>query len=236
MAYRIKNWAEFQHFKDRTPPWIKLYRKLLDDMEWHLLDPQPAKTLVSLWLIASEYEGSLPDSKKLAFRLRLSEKQVISDCSKLSHWLEQVDISAISGRYQHDRLETERETEREIEGEKETERVSAPSSSFGKPDEVTQQVWDDYLKVRKAKKAPAMTATAMAGMQREVDAAGIDLQKAFEICCERNWVGFKADWYAEPKRGQQPLSLVNKQEALEISNREIAARWAAKMGGNNGAN
>lgn len=187
--YRIKNWSEFQHFKDRTPPWIKLYRKLLDDMEWHLLDPQPAKTLVSLWLIASEYEGALPDSKKLAFRLRLSEKQVIGDCSKLSHWLEQVDISAISTRYQDDPLETETETERD--------RVITPaSSSFAKPETVSQQVWDDYLKVRKAKKAPAMSATAMAGIEREANLAGIDLQKAFEVCCERNWVGFKADWYS----------------------------------------
>jgi hypothetical protein len=188
--YRIKNWSEFQHFKDRTPPWIKLYRKLLDDMEWHLLDPQPAKTLVSLWLIASEYEGALPDSKKLAFRLRLSEKQVIGDCSKLSHWLEQVDIGLISACHHDDRLETEKRRE-------ETERVSAPSSSsFAKPETVSQQVWDDYLKVRKAKKAPAMTATAMAGIEREAEVAGIDIQKAFEVCCERNWVGFKADWFA----------------------------------------
>jgi hypothetical protein len=187
--YRIKNWSEFQHFKDRTPPWIKLYRKLLDDMEWHLLDPQPAKTLVSLWLIASEYEGALPDSKKLAFRLRLSEKQVIGDCSKLSHWLEQVDISAISTRYQDDPLETETETERDRV-------VTQTSSSFAKPETVSQQVWDDYLKVRKAKKAPAMSATAMAGIEREANLAGIDLQKAFEVCCERNWVGFKAEWYS----------------------------------------
>jgi hypothetical protein len=27
---RVKNWSEFQHYKDRNPPWIKLHRTLLD--------------------------------------------------------------------------------------------------------------------------------------------------------------------------------------------------------------
>ena len=28
---RIKNWKKFQHFRDRKPPWIKLYRDLLGE-------------------------------------------------------------------------------------------------------------------------------------------------------------------------------------------------------------
>lgn len=100
MIFQIKGFKKFQHFKDRKPPWIKLYRDLLDDLEWHELDPKSAKVLVMLWLIASESEGVLPDTKKLSFRLRISEKDVISSCNSLSHWLEQVDINAISTRYQ----------------------------------------------------------------------------------------------------------------------------------------
>lgn len=117
---KIKNWSKFQHFKDRKPPWVKLYRELLDDIEWHLLDPKAAKVLTMLWLIASEYDGELPDSKTLAFRLRLSEKETKEAISKLSHWLEQVDIKTISSRYQDDSLETERETETEKETKRES--------------------------------------------------------------------------------------------------------------------
>ncbi len=108
---KIKNWSKFQHFKDRRPPWIKLYRDILDDIDWHQLDPLASKVLVMCWLIASEYDGQLPDMKTLAFRLRMSEKQT-SDCVfKLSHWLDQDDIDVISDRYQDDAPETERETE-----------------------------------------------------------------------------------------------------------------------------
>lgn len=108
---KIKNWSQFQHFKDRRPPWIKLYRDLLDDVEWHELDAEAAKVLVMLWLIASEHDGCLPDARVLSFRLRLPEKQVKSIVSKLSHWLDQDDIAPISERYQDDLPETERETE-----------------------------------------------------------------------------------------------------------------------------
>jgi hypothetical protein len=115
---KIKNWSKFQHFKDRRPPWIKLYRDILDDIDWHQLDPLASKVLVMCWLIASEDEGNLPDTKTLAFRLRMTEKQT-SDCiSKLSHWLEQCDITVISERYQDDapETETERETKKEEKG------------------------------------------------------------------------------------------------------------------------
>lgn len=114
---RIKHWNKFQHFKDRKPPWVKLYRDLLDDLDWHELDAQASKVLVMLWLIASEDEGRIPPTKTLAFRLRMTEKQTNDCLNKLSHWLEQDDINTISERYQDDGLETERETEKEKEAE-----------------------------------------------------------------------------------------------------------------------
>jgi len=116
---RIKNWQKFQHFKNRRPPWIKLYRDLLDDVEWHELDPLLAKSLTMLWLLASEGLGTLPPLKKISFRLRMTEKQIEDILSRLSHWLENDDITAISPRHQDDA--PERETERETETETETE-------------------------------------------------------------------------------------------------------------------
>jgi len=190
---RIKDWNKFQHFKDRRPPWIKLYREILDDPEWHELEPASAKVLVMIWLIASEEMGELPTIKKLAFRLRLTEKQIEIHCSKLSHWLIQDDIKVISDQYQHDAPETETETETE----KETEaRKLAP------PDGVSLSVWQDFLKLRKAKKAP-MTDAALQGIYREAKSAGWTLEAALQECCLRGWQGFKAEWVAQEKPVQQ---------------------------------
>jgi hypothetical protein len=61
------------------------------------------------------------------------------------------------------------------------------------PDGVSDVVWTDFLKLRKAKRAP-MTDTALQGIQREADKIGWTLQKALETCCQRGWQGFEAKW------------------------------------------
>jgi hypothetical protein len=139
---RIKHWNKFQHFKDRKPPWVKLYRDLLDDLDWHELDAQASKVLVMLWLIASEDEGRIPPTKTLAFRLRMTEKQTNDCLNKLSHWLEQDDINTISERYQDDSLETERETEKERETEVEVKRGTKGSRLSA--DWVLPEDWESW--------------------------------------------------------------------------------------------
>jgi len=142
---KIKNWAKFQHFKDRRPPWVKLYRDILDDLEWHELDPLAAKVLVMLWLIASEDEGRIPDTKTLAFRLRLPEVKTKEIVIKLSHWLEQDDINPISNGYQHDIPETETETETERETETDLDAIASLSSTK-LPDCPHKQILNLYKK------------------------------------------------------------------------------------------
>lgn len=74
MAYQIKNWERFQHYKDRRPPWIKLYRELLDDINYHTLSPMAGKCLCLIWLLASELDGSLPSVEEVAFRIRVDKE------------------------------------------------------------------------------------------------------------------------------------------------------------------
>jgi len=190
---KIKNWSKFQHFKDRKPPWVKLYRDLLDDIEWHELDPKAAKVLVMLWLIASEEEGSVPPNKQLAFRLRMSEKETEVCISKLSHWLEQNDDKVISTRYQDDALETETETETETE-----KKTEAPIG-------VSSEIWNSFVKQRKSKKAQ-ITNLVIRGIQKEADKAGWTLEMALNEIVVRNWQSFKADWVKDKVTHSERLS------------------------------
>jgi hypothetical protein len=183
---KIKNWSKFQHFKDRKPPWVKLYRDVLDDMEWYELDPLASKVLVMCWLIASEDEGRLPTSKTLAFRLRMTEKQTIDCLNKLSHWLEQDDINTISEQYHCDSLERETETETETKREKKATGVACP-------DGVGEDVWQDWLQLRKAKKAP-VTQTVVNSATKEAEKAGISLNAFLTIWCARGSQGLQAEW------------------------------------------
>lgn len=78
MVLRVKNWHRFQHYKHRKPPWIRLYRELLDDVNWHRLPVASRALAPMLWLIASETpEGRIDgDSESLAFRLRLASTEL----------------------------------------------------------------------------------------------------------------------------------------------------------------
>jgi hypothetical protein len=193
---RIKNWTKFQHFKDRRPPWVKLYRDILDDLEWHELDPLAAKVLVMLWLIASENEGQIPDNKTLAFRLRLTEVKTKEIIIKLSHWLEQDDINKISKGYQVDLPERETETETELETETKREKNA---TSVACPPDVDQQIWDDWKQLRKAKKAP-VTETVVNSARKEAAKANMEFSDFLSIWCARGSQGLQADWIKPDER------------------------------------
>lgn len=70
---------------------------------------------------------------------------------------------------------------------------SVPSETPDRPDDVSEQVWSDFLKHRRKHKAD-LTATALAGFRREADRVGWPLEQAIEESILRNWRGFKADW------------------------------------------
>ena len=62
-----------------------------------------------------------------------------------------------------------------------------------KPDDVEDDVWEDFKTLRKNKKAQ-ITTTAISRIKSEADKAGWTLNDALKECCSRGWVGFKSDW------------------------------------------
>ena len=62
------------------------------------------------------------------------------------------------------------------------------------PPIVTDQTWNDFQAVRKAKHAP-LTVTALNGIVKQAEEAGITLEEALKVCCERGWQSFKEEWY-----------------------------------------
>lgn len=118
--YRVKNWHSFQHYKDRSPPWIRLYKGLLDDYDFHCLPDASRALAPMLWLLASDNKdpnSGLIDGpdERIAFRLRMS----VSDFRKAikplidNGFIDSVhDASgALAERQQHATPETEAETD-----------------------------------------------------------------------------------------------------------------------------
>lgn len=57
--YKIKNWSEFQHYKDRNPPWVKLHWNLLTSMDWLALDDASRVLAIACMLVASRNGGQI---------------------------------------------------------------------------------------------------------------------------------------------------------------------------------
>lgn len=79
--------------------------------------------------------------------------------------------------------------------------TSSPSkkkiaTSVACPDSVSQQVWDDWMTVRKEKKAKTLTETGWNQFVKQVEKANWSIEQAISHCCLKQWVGFEAAWVA----------------------------------------
>ena len=119
MILKPKNWAVFQHYKDRCPPWIKLHRDLLNDRVYMCL-PLASKALAPLlWLLASEskdgtFDGSVDE---LVFRLHITPHDYEEGIKPLIHkgfFIVASEVLADSYQLAIPETETETETETEI--------------------------------------------------------------------------------------------------------------------------
>lgn len=91
---------------------------------------------------------------------------------------------------------------------------------------VDPQVAVEWLALRKRKRAP-LTPRAWEAIKREAAKIGWTPAQAVEKANARGWQGFEAAW-VERELGRQGGAPLNRQEALEQRNAEVARRWLEK--------
>lgn len=86
--FRVRNFERFQHYNDRRPPWIKLYRDILDDPRFFRLSEVERYILIGIFILASQHDNKLPlDQSWLKVKL-LTKKSVPVEFLIDSEWLE----------------------------------------------------------------------------------------------------------------------------------------------------
>jgi hypothetical protein len=141
-----------------------------------------------LWLLASEskdgvFDGSLDE---LVFRLHITKKEYQDGIKPLIDNDFFILVSGVLAERKQDAIpETETEGEREGETEKETDT----------PEGVSIEVWDSFVKQRKARKAQ-ITERVMKSIREQAKIAGWTLDNALNEIVVRNWQTFKSDWVA----------------------------------------
>jgi len=121
----IPNWDELQHYKDRSPPWIKLQNALLEDYNFEQLPDASKGHLLCIMLLASRVNNCInPDPKWIARKIGATSKIDIdglleSGFLQLNQSLPIVEQSAselLAQRRERERAEEE-ERERKAEAE-----------------------------------------------------------------------------------------------------------------------
>jgi hypothetical protein len=81
---------------------------------------------------------------------------------------------------------------------------------------VTEQVAEDWLKVRKEAKA-SNTETAFKGILREIEKTGLSADECIRVAAENSWRGFKAEWLFKQRKGStgKPSVLENNIAVVE---------------------
>ena len=123
--YRVAKWSEFQHYRDRNPPWIKLHFALLSSETWVVLDDASRVLAVACMLIASKNDGCVPNKPEYLQRVAYLHKR--PDFSKLLScgFLERASTMLADARPE---TETETETEKNTMSGRKPDR-SCPDSN-----------------------------------------------------------------------------------------------------------
>ena len=190
MILRAKNWGEFQHYKDRSPSWIKLHRKLLDDRVFHRLPDASRALAPMLWLLCSESEdGTIKDAvAEISFRLRMTEKkaeEALNPLIEAGFFSAEQDASASLVEPEQDAsLEKRREREEEEERAFADFVEAARKHEWPKPQKLDAE--------RRKKIRKRLDEHGMAGWQTMLTKAS-----ASDFLCSK--FALKLDWVLEPK-------------------------------------
>ena len=146
-----------------------------------------------LWLLASEskdgvFDGSLDE---LVFRLHITPKEYQDGVKPLIDNDFFILVSGVLAERKHNAI-----PETETEGETETE-TKKKATSVACPLDVSQQVWNDWVTLRKTKKAP-ITKTVLDGAIAEAKKLGWTLEQFLIEWCNRGSQGLKAEWIVKP--------------------------------------
>lgn len=122
ITFGVKNFERFQHYKDRSPPWIKLYNTVLRDYDFARLHDTVKWHLVGIWSLASQHNNRIPyDSAWVTQQIGATERVDI-DALAEAGWLVMHHASKPLARRKQTatpekRTETETETDKK-EGKK----------------------------------------------------------------------------------------------------------------------
>lgn len=197
-------------------PWFRLYAEWLTDPKVQRLEEKHQRRLVAIFCLRCNGDVTLHDND-VTFMLRISDAEwqeskaifiaenFINSDGEVLNWDKRQYISDTSAA----RVAKHRALHKPVTVTPCNVTVTPPEQIQNRTDTEQKQnkymppigveLLADWLAVRKAKRSGSVTETVFNGVAREAALANLTPEQAVQICCERGWASFKAEWYAKPQ-------------------------------------
>lgn len=148
---RLRNWAKWQSYRrDRgQPPWIKVHRALLRDVNWVALSDSQRGQLVSLWMLAADKDGEIPASPEILQKLCFMESEPDLELFT-NHGFIESDANTTPTRRQGDEPEKRRVEENRVEENRGGQKKDANAPDFESIYNLNREAWEKWLAYRRS--------------------------------------------------------------------------------------
>lgn len=198
----VRDYDQFQHYKDRNPPWIKFYATTLDDYKIAKLPDASKAHLFAVWLLASRYNNRFPyDAEFIAKRINATEPVDLEALIKCGFLIEIQDCSnTLADRKQDACPETETETD-----------ITLPNGKGADAPNVEKEFFD---------RGKAMLGKNAGGLLAKLaKAQGHDYAKALELLNTAKTKQNPKEWIAAHCRDRPSWEIEAEREAQEMRER-----------------
>jgi hypothetical protein len=195
--------------------WFRMYAEFLNDPKVQMMSEVMQRRLVMLFCARCNGSETFHD-EEITFLLRVSmdewlatkaefvTRKFIDKDNKILNWNKRQFVSDSStARVSRHRAKKKQKcnvsvTPPDTEQNRTEQNRIILKSSVPKPEDVSQETFDDFIRQRKTK----FTNTALKGIRREAEKAGWTMELALSHATMRGWQSFKADWVKESKNGK----------------------------------
>lgn len=205
--FQIRNWSKYQHYKDRNPPWVKLYTSWSDDYEWSCWSDASKLLAICIVMLAGRVQNKIPMDprwiqqrcglQKLPDLQQLFDVQFVEEIQPLPD-TEQIASTplAVCQQTASDMLALARSRETETDRGRE-DGASAPTPVEG----LDSGTWDRWTAYRHEIRKPLKPASIPAA-QKALAAFGSNQAAVVEQSIAQGWTGlFALKETTKPKEG-----------------------------------
>lgn len=203
----VRNWSKYQHYKDRNPPWVKLYTSWSDDYEWSCWSDASKLLAICIVMLAGRVQNRIPlDPAWIQQRCGLKKTPDLSELFAVEFIQEIQEVRSpeqdastpLAGCEQSDSDSLALARSRETETDRGRKAAASAAPDIPGLDRGSWERWCKYrVEIRKPLKQASIPAA-----QKALAAFGSDQAAVVEQSIAHGWQGLFALKEKSPANGK----------------------------------